>query len=239
MDDGPRNQLHEVRIGDEIFADSPARNIGYSRAILGVYPVVGVYPQHAAGPCFYIEDEHGTSAVLWQCCMTLDYIRDLPATVLSRDATIADQRQQIEYLKGQLQTLAIPFGWTKESGVAASSLIGAGITNLRDRLAANESEYNEAYMALHAAKNDAEVLRARITTLEEQRDSWRSDCLSEMEGRKQAIASRNPPPNHLRTADGVDVPIDHARIGIDRTTAYFILVTARAAAESAAKGGGT
>lgn len=102
---GPFNQTHEVKAGDRVFVDAAAHNIGDSRPIVGVYPVVDVYPNHAAGPCFYVEDEQGATAVRWESCMTLDYIRDLPQALAHRDARISALEAENAKLRAEVERL--------------------------------------------------------------------------------------------------------------------------------------
>lgn len=61
----------DIAIGDTVFVHAPRRNIADPRPVFGEYPVVGVYPNHACGPCVYIKDEHGDTAIHWRYCLPL------------------------------------------------------------------------------------------------------------------------------------------------------------------------
>ena len=167
MSDGPYNQLHEVKPGDRVWVDAKARNIGDPRPIVGLFPVVGVYPQHAAGPCFYVQDEHGATAVLWQDCMTLGYIRDLPAAIAARDAQIAELRKEVERLK---QFIASKYDADDPLAVLLAS--------------AHPDE-----------KGTCKIHQSHLVAICERMQKFKAD-------RDAAIASRNPPPGHVRLETG-------------------------------------
>ena len=53
----------DIRPGDKIIVDAPARHLGDDRPVTGVVTVLGVYPNHLCGPCLYFCDDIGRGCI--------------------------------------------------------------------------------------------------------------------------------------------------------------------------------